>query len=178
MVVRFFMQQAHYRSTLDFSNEALKAAEKGFERLMIALEKVDTLPASISSSYDMNVLEKNCFEAMSDDFNTPILIAHLFEAVKVINSCLDNKIQLTQSDIERLQKLVKGFVFEVLGLQVEVSGASNDISNDLMQVIIRLRAEAKGKKDFATSDLIRDELKAINIQLQDSKEGTTWTHEK
>ena len=178
MVVRFFMQQAHYRSTLDFSNEALKAAEKGFERLMIAVEKVDALIASDSSSYDIAALEKNCFEAMSDDFNTPILISHLFEVVKVINSCLDNKIQLTQTDIERLQKLVKGFVFEVLGLQVEVSGASNDISNDLMQVIIRLRAEAKGKKDFATSDLIRDELKAINIQLQDSKEGTTWTHEK
>ena len=112
MVVRFFMQQAHYRSTLDFSNEALKAAEKGFERLMQAVEKVGTLVASDSSSYDVEGLEKNCYEAMSDDFNTPILIAHLFEAVKVINSCLDNKIQLTQSDIERLQKLVNGFVFE------------------------------------------------------------------
>jgi len=142
------------------------------------VEKVDTLVASESSSYDLNELEKNCYEAMSDDFNTPILISHLFEAVKVINSCVDKKIQLTQIDIERLQKLVKGFVFEVLGLQAEVAGASNDISNDLMQVIIRLRAEAKAKKDFATSDLIRDELKAINIQLQDSKEGTTWTHEK
>jgi cysteinyl-tRNA synthetase len=126
----------------------------------------------------MNALEKNCYEAMSDDFNTPILIAHLFEAVKVINSCLDNKIQLTQTDIERLQKLVKGFVFEVLGLQAEISNASNDISNDLMQVIIRLRSEAKGKKDFGTSDLIRDELKNLNIQLKDSKEGTTWTYEK
>jgi cysteinyl-tRNA synthetase len=178
MVVRFFMQQAHYRSTLDFSNEALKAAEKGFERLMQAVEKVDALVASDSSSYDMNALEKNCYEAMSDDFNTPILIAHLFEAVKVINSCLDNKIQLTQTDIERLQKLVKGFVFEVLGLQAEISNASNDISNDLMQVIIRLRSEAKGKKDFGTSDLIRDELKNLNIQLKDSKEGTTWTYEK
>ena len=178
MVVRFFMQQAHYRSTLDFSNEALKAAEKGFERLMQAVEKANILVASDSSSYDVEALEKSCYEAMSDDFNTPILIAHLFEAVKVINSCVDKKIQLTQSDIERLQKLVNGFVFEVLGLQAEVSGASNDISNDLMQVIIRLRAEAKGKKDFATSDLIRDELKALDIQLQDSKEGTTWTHEK
>lgn len=179
MVVRFFMLQAHYRSTLDFSNEALKAAEKGFERLIQAVKKLDGLKPGTASDYDVAAFKQNCYDAMNDDFNTPILVAHLFEAVKTINACNDGHIQLTANDIAELSATVKGFVFDVLGLKEE-SAAGNDTSkaDELMQLIVQLRQEAKAKKDFATSDLIRDELKKIKVQLNDSKEGTSWIYEK
>ena len=179
MVVRFFMLQAHYRSTLDFSNEALKAAEKGFERLIQAVKKLDGLKAGASSDFNVAEFKANCYAAMNDDFNTPILVAHLFDAVKAINACNDGHIQMTAADIAELNTTVKGFVFDVLGLKEE-SAAGNDTSkaDELMQLIVQLRHEAKSKKDFATSDLIRDELKKIKVQLNDSKEGTSWIYEK
>lgn len=174
MTVRFFMMQSHYSSTLDFSNEALKAAEKGFKRLMKAVEQLDKIKAGTNSSFDVNKLIENCYSAMNDDFNTPILIAHLFEAVTYINTMLDGKASLTKEDLEKFSKAINGFVFDVLGFHSENKAGGNDISNDLMNIILQIRNDAKANKDYATSDLIRNKLNEINIVVKDSKEGTSW----
>ena len=178
MVVRFFMLQAHYRSTLDFSNEALKAAEKGYHRLMEAIAKIDKCTPGETDEFNFVTFKSNCYEAMNDDFNTPILMAHLFEVVKVINSCFDKKISLTQSTLSDLKTLIHELVHNVLGLKEESNESANDSTDQLMQLIIQLRQKAKENKDYPTSDLIRDELKKLAIQLNDSKDGTTWTYEK
>lgn len=178
MVVRFFMLQAHYRSTLDFSNEALKAAEKGYHRLMEAIAKIDKCSPGETNEFNFVAFKSNCYEAMNDDFNTPILVAHLFEVVKVINSCFDKKMSLTQSTLSDLKTLIHELVHNVLGLKEESNESANDSTDHLMQLIIQLRQKAKENKDYPTSDLIRDELKKLAIQLNDSKDGTTWTYEK
>ena len=177
MTVRFFMLQCHYASTLDFSNEALQAAEKGLKRLMTALETMNNLPSGTQSDFDVSAWKLRCAAAMNDDFNTPILISELFEAVKLINSAKDGSLHLTSSDIEQLQYTMNDYVYEVLGLQNESSG-DNELSGNLMQLVIKLRAEAKDRKDYATSDQIRDELIAMSVKLKDSKDGTSWEYEK
>ena len=183
MTVRFFSMQTHYASTLDFSNEALTASEKGFRKLMEALRTIDKIVPAAKSSYDVNALRTRCFNAMNDNLNSPVLIAELFDAVRVINSSRDGKETLTADDIASLKKTMNDFVFDVLGLKDDVmlartmqSGGENagDTTEGLMQLIIRMRAEARAKKDFATSDLVRDELAKVNIVLKDSKEGTSW----
>ena len=175
MVIRFFILQAHYRSTMDFSNEALQSAEKGLQKLMKAIESIDKLKASNESSFDIAALSKKCYEAMDDDLNTPILLSHLFEGVRYINSIADGSSKATSEDIEALKNLFNVFVFDILGLKKEENSSSdNDLTNKLMQIIIDMRQSAKSNKDWATSDKIRDELKAAGVQLKDTKEGVIW----
>lgn len=173
MTVRFFMLQAHYRSTLDFSNEALEASEKGLKRLLNAVALVSGLQSSVSSNCDIQSLKARAYAAMNDDFNSPILIAELFEAVKIINSIHDGKLSITASDLAELSQFVQQMVFEVLGLKNEQ--AAGDDLTPLMEVLISLRNEAKAKQDYATSDKIRIALQHAGIQLKDGKEGTSWS---
>jgi cysteinyl-tRNA synthetase len=176
MAVRFFMLQTHYRSTLDFSNEALSGSEKAFHRLMESYKTLQALQASPSSSENISDLEKKCYEAMDDDFNTPVLIAHLFEAVRIINSANDKKLELTLSDINILKNIYQHFVFDVMGLKTEEeSSRSNEALNKVMQLIIDIRAKAKANKDFSTSDEIRNKLTEAGIQVKDGKDGATWS---
>jgi cysteinyl-tRNA synthetase len=172
MSVRFFMLQAHYRSTLDFSNEALEASDKGFKRLINAYGLIEKLTPSQNSAIDLNSLTERCYAAMNDDFNSPVLIAELFEAVHIINSIYDGKTNASASDIKSLKKLMDDFVIGVLGLKEE-SNQADDMSK-LLDLIINLRSEAKSNKDYTTSDKIRIGLNSIGIQLKDNKEGTTW----
>jgi cysteinyl-tRNA synthetase len=172
MVVRFFMLQAHYRSTLDFSNDALEASDKGFKRLMNAVSLLDKLKASGSDDFDIAALRERCYAAMDDDFNSPVLIAELFEATRIINSVYDGKGAITAATLQNLKELMQTFVFDVLGLKEEAEGGDN--LNELLEFIIKLRQEAKANKDYATSDKIRIGLQNLGIQLKDGKEGTTW----
>jgi cysteinyl-tRNA synthetase len=172
MSVRFFMLQAHYRSTLDFSNEALEASDKGFKRLINAYGLIEKLTPSQNSAIDLNSLTERCYAAMNDDFNSPVLIAELFEAVHIINSIYDGKTNASASDIKALKKLMDDFVIGVLGLKEE-SNQADDMSK-LLDLIINLRSEAKSNKDYTTSDKIRIGLNSIGIQLKDNKEGTIW----
>tara|TARA_B100001540_G_scaffold305396_1_gene316254 strand:- start:1628 stop:3094 length:1467 start_codon:yes stop_codon:yes gene_type:complete len=174
MTIRFFILQAHYRSTIDFSNEALKAAEKGFTKLMNAMETLEDLKDSKRSTYDVKKLEENFYAAMDDDFNTPILIAHLFEGVRVINSAKDGKENLNHSDLEQLKDLYKTFVTDILGLVSIKEISKNNLTNELMELILKLRGHAKKNKDFNTADFIREELNKSGIQIKDSREATSW----
>lgn len=178
MTIRFFLLQAHYRSTVDFSNEALQAAEKGLQKLLKAIETLKKLKPSLTSTVDVPALWKKCHEAMDDDLNSPILLSHLFEGVKYINSANDGTEKLTAADIELLKKLFNIFVFDILGLRDE-SSAGNDekLTDELMKIIINLRQDAKNKKEWGTSDKIRDELKNAGIILKDLKEGADWSKE-
>lgn len=176
-VVRFFMMMAHYRSVLDFSNEALIAAEKGFLRLMEGLETLDKLTPSAQSTWDVNAFRDKCYAAMNDDFNSPILIAELFDAVRQINAMSAGSETLTADDLNLLSETMHTFVFDVLGLQSIHSDAENG-GNQLdavMNVLIDIRKDARAAKDFAMSDKIRDELAAQGIVLKDGKDGTTYT---
>ncbi len=174
MSVRFFMLQAHYRSTLDFSNEALDAADKGFKRLMSAVDLLGKInPSDNAPAMDVKSMETKFQAAMDDDFNSPILIAELFEVVRIINSIYDGKLSISSDDLAELTALVHAYTFDVLGLKEE--HAENDDFGKLMESIISLRNDAKKNKDFATSDRIRDELSKIGIQLKDSKDGTLWS---
>ena len=176
-VTRFFMLQANYRSILDFSDEALKASEKGFNRLMDAYHAIDELPISDKSSVDIKSWKQSCYDAMNDDFNSPILIAKLFDAVKMINNIKEEAATITLEDKDELQKTMSAFMFDVLGLLDKVS-ENNDTSDKLsstIELLIKLRAEARNNKDFALSDQIRDQLQEMGIQLKDGKEGTTFT---
>ncbi len=175
MTVRFFMLQGHYASTLDFSNEALQAAEKGYKRMTAAIKAISHLKPADKSDEDIHALQKLCYEAMNDDFNTPILISHLFEAVRIVNSAKDQTIQLKAEDIQLLKTLFEDFFEKVLGLQVEDEKSNDALTSQLMQFILEMRSKAKANKDFATSDLIRDELQKMNIQIKDTKEGATWS---
>lgn len=177
MTVRFFMMQCHYRSTLDFSNDALEAAEKGFKRVLAAVETLKDLKTSDNSSVDVQSLVNRCYEAMDDDFNTPVLVAVLFDAVKEINSLKAGTKTATAADVEQLKNMFNNFLVEIMGIQSEENENSNDISSSLMQVILNLRKDAKENKNYAMSDKIRDELKALNITIKDTKEGTEWTYE-
>lgn len=175
MTVRFFMLQSHYASTLDFSNAAMQAAEKGLERLMAAMALLGKLKPGTTDGADITALEQRCHAAMNDDINTPVMIGELFEGVRIINSVNDGKIALTAAGIEKLNMLMHGMVHDVLGLKHEQMAAADDHALDgLVGEFIRMRAEAKGRRDFAASDAIRDRLAALGINLKDTKEGTTW----
>jgi cysteinyl-tRNA synthetase len=174
MSVRFFMLQAHYRSTLDFSNSALQAAEKGYQRLMNAVALIPSLKTSDKSSFNLEELKTSIYAAMNDDFNTPIALSHLFEGVTIINSVNDGKETISATDKEGLQKLFTDFVFSVLGLKEENTGNSDKVDG-LMNLILDLRKDVRAKKDFASSDKIRDQLEKIGIQVKDGKDGTNWT---
>src|SRR6201996_6563242 len=173
MTVRFFMLQAHYRSTLDFGNEAMEASEKGFKRLMNAVTLLDMLKTTSSSDVEIASLKQRCYDAMNDDFNSPVLIAELFEATRIINSVHDGKMKIDQENLALLKQLMKSFVQDILGLRNEQ--AADDDLPQVMSFIVDLRNEAKQVKDYATSDKIRDGLQKIGFQLKDSKEGTNWS---
>jgi len=173
-VARFFMLQAHYRSILDLSNDALEASEKGYKRLIQGIELLADLPMSNKSSVDVNTHISSYYDAMNDDFNSPILIAQLFETVKLIHRVKQGEETLTKSDLEKLNKAVHHFVLDVLGLTL-VSDQNEDTYLDkALSVLIDLREQARSNKDFATADRIRDELLAKGIQLNDGKDGTTY----
>lgn len=176
MTARFFMLQTHYSSTLDFSNEALKAAEKGFKRLMAGIKTLGNLEPANNSSFDIDAFEKKCAAAMNDDFNTPILIGHLFDGVRTINSAKDGTESLDATTIDRLKALYNTYIYDVLGLRDEDPGQDNSLVDGLMQTIIDLRNSARTNKDWATSDKIRDDLNALKVQLKDGKDGTGWSY--
>ena len=174
MTIRFFILQAHYRSTVDFSNEALQAAEKGFTKLMNAMETLGVISASDTSTYDVNALEEKCYTAMDDDFNTPILIAHLFDGVRIINSVQDEKESLNSVDLEKLKNIFNTFVTDILGFISSKESGGNNLTNEVMDLVLQLRTNAKKSKDFETADLIREELDKAGIQIKDSREGSSW----
>ena len=175
-VTRFFMLQAHYRSILDFSYDAIVAAEKGYKRLMEALSLLKDLPTSTQSSIAIGDWKQLCYDAMNDDFNTPILIAHLFEGVRYINVIKDGKETITAEDLATFTTAIEAFVFEVLGLENEkIADSSNDKLEGTIQLLIEMRKQARENKNFALSDQIRDQLLALGIQLKDGKEGTTFS---
>lgn len=175
-VVRFFNMQANYRSILDFSGEALEAAEKGHGKLMEAVEFLGRIEAGTSSSFDVQKWRQDCYDAMNDDFNTPILISHLFEAVKIINQLKEGKASLTVEDLEVFKNTINAFVFDVLGLMNETSeGNNSDKLSGVVEMLISMRKEARENKDWALSDEIRDRLLELGIQLKDGREGTTFT---
>lgn len=176
-VAKFFMFQAHYRSILDFSNDALEASEKGFNRLMDAYRSINSLSVSSESSFNVAEWRQSCYDAMNDDFNSPILIAHLFDAAKQINSVKEGSATISEEDRSLLQTTMHDFIFDVLGLVDSTSEGNND--NDKLsgaiKLLISLRNQARANKDFATSDKIRDELLEVGIQLKDGKDGTTYS---
>lgn len=175
-VVRFFMMQAHYTSILDLSNDALLASEKGFNRLMDAYNALDNLNTGAGSDFEVAEWKQKCYDAMNDDFNTPILIAHLFDAVKHINLIKEGKEQITEADKALLHEAMNSFIFDILGLEQQ-SGQSQDTEklSQVVELLIGLRKEARDNKDFATSDKIRDQLAEMGIQLKDGKDGTTFS---
>jgi len=174
-VVRFFMMQAHYRSNLDFSNDALVAAEKGYLRLTDAMKKMGDLhPAKETTGFDVNAWRTKCYAAMNDDFNSPILIANLFDAVKFINAVADDKQKINAADLEVLQNTFNAFFYDVLGLQMLAETDSGKLDT-AMQVLIDLRHAARADKNWKLSDEIRDRLAESGIVLKDSKDGTSYT---
>ena len=186
MTVRFFMMMGHYASTLDFSNDALIAAEKGLTKLTKAYASLGKLEGTNGGNPEVDVaaLSQQCYDAMNDDFNTPILIATLFEGVKWINSASDGRISLSQDQISELKSLYSGFMNDVLGLASEAfegsgSGSedSKDIETNLLDLLVELRSEAKAKKDYEGADRIRNTLSDMGILIKDGKDGSSWSHE-
>lgn len=175
-MVRFFMMQAHYTSILDISNDALLASEKGFNKLMDSIKSINSLPIGSKSDFDVPTWKHSCYDAMNDDFNTPILIAKLFDAVKHINLIKEGSETITKEDKEILFDTMKSFVFDVLGLEdKQSSNADLEKLSGVVELLIQLRKEARENRDFATSDKIRDQLAELGIQLKDGKEGTTYS---
>lgn len=177
MTIRFFILQAHYRSTLDFSNEALSAAEKGMKKLFEAQKNIDALPTSDKSSMDFSALFDKCIEAMCDDFNTPMVIAELFEITRLINLVADRKESITEEDKQALKENFAVIFNDILGMKNEQADNSMHIVDSLMQIVLSLRKEARANKDWAKSDMIRDELAKAGIVIKDGKEGASWTME-
>ncbi|MEI7491427.1 MAG: cysteine--tRNA ligase [Bacteroidota bacterium] len=179
MTIRFFILQAHYRSTLDFSNEALQAAEKGLKRLFAAigvLQKLQSSGAGINhpQSVEIKKLHDACYEAMNDDFNSPIVIANLFEMVRIINSGNDRKDSISAEDLELLKMTFSTFVFDILGLKNELQGDNSEYLKGLMELVLKIRQDSREKKDWGTSDQIRDTLQKLQINVKDGKEGSSW----
>ena len=175
-VARFFMLQAHYRSILDFTNNGLLASEKGFYRLMDAINTLDELKATDVSTFNVSDWQQKCYDAINDDFNTPIVIANLFDAVKFINQIKEGKASISEHDLKLLKDTISAFVFDILGLvNVTKSDTGTDKLSGAVELLIQLRQDARANKDFAMSDKIRDELAEAGIQLNDGKEGTTFT---
>ena len=178
MVVRFFMLQAHYRSIVDLSETALEASEKGFQRLVDGLSKLDKIDSSeITSGFDFKDWENKCYAAMNDDFNSPLLIAQLFDAIKYINSVANGLQKINSKDLQLLTKTLHSFFFDVLGLNTpdatEIQKDESQLDGTL-DLLMELRNKARASKDFETSDFIRDSLLKMNIQINDSADGTTY----
>lgn len=175
MTIRFFILQAHYRSEMDFSNEALQAAEKGLERLMTAVKTLGKLSPSANATVEVLPMKMKCLAALNDDLNSPIAIAHLFDGVKMINSIKAGNETISAENLAELQSFFHTIVFDILGLKHE-SGQTddNDILSGAVSLLIDLRQEAKSNKDWAAADKIRNELNAIGVELKDGKDGVEW----
>ncbi len=178
MTIRFFILQAHYRSTVDFSNEALQASEKGLARLMDAYHHLMKLQPAATTSLEVEGLREKCYEAMNDDLNSPIVISHLFDAARAINSAKDGKGTISAEDLKELQDVFHLFLFDILGMVDESAGAGNDTSREAfakaVDLLLSIRQQAKANKDWATSDKIRNELTAIGFTIKDTKDGAEW----
>ncbi len=175
VVVRFFILQAQYRSTLDFSNDALIAAEKGYLRLMEAYTNLQKIKTSDNDSpINFQTFEKNCYAALNDDLNTPIVLAQFFELVKIINSAYQQNEVLSKKDIEYIKNLYHIFIFEILGLEPINKEANNELLEKVIDILLNERIIAKEKKDYETSDRIRQKLNSIGIEIKDTKNGTEW----
>jgi cysteinyl-tRNA synthetase len=176
MTIRFFILQAHYRSTVDFSNEALQASEKGLSRLMDAWRHLMKLQPSPTSSAAIKGIRVKCYEAMNDDLNSPIVISYLFDAARMINTVKDGSGTMTAEDIQELKEVYQLFLFDILGMKDEASagGGNNEAFGKAVDLLLTIRSEAKAHKDWATSDKIRNELAAIGFEIKDTKDGTEW----
>ena len=173
-VLRFSMMQAHYRSTIDLSSDSLNAAEKGFSRLSEAVSKLEKLPVAENSSQDVSALINSFYTAMNDDFNAPILLANIFEAVKYINSISDGKASISKEDLNSLTTEINSFVLDVLGLELQKTNTDSKLA-PVMDLVLDIRKNARENKDWTTSDKIRDGLAAAGIVVKDGKEGTSWS---
>ncbi|MDE6653470.1 MAG: cysteine--tRNA ligase [Muribaculaceae bacterium] len=179
MTIRFFILQAHYGGTLDFSNEALQSAEKALQRMLDGYRRLQDLKPSDVSSVDVSALEEKCYEAIDDDFNTPVVISHLFDACRIINSVNDGKATLTAEDITTLKRVMDTFLVDILGVRTEMGGESDGASmrpfEEAMDLLLEIRANAKANKDWTTSDRIRNRLAEIGFSIKDTKDGVEWT---
>lgn len=174
MTIRFFILQAHYRSTLDFSNEALSAAEKGMKKLFETQRTISSLPTSDKTSVDFNAIFTKCIEAMCDDFNTPVVIANMFEISRLVNLISDKKETITEEDKTALKENFEIIFSEILGMKSEQSDNTSNVIEGLMSIIAEMRAEARANKDWAKSDMIRDRLSEVGITIKDGKDGAKW----
>jgi cysteinyl-tRNA synthetase len=175
MTIRFFMLQAHYRSTLDFSNEALKASEKGLERLFLGIEGIGKVKSGESSTVDIDQLENNCYKALNDDLNSPVLFSNLFDGIKTIHLLIDGRESINSRDLDRMKSLYQTLVNDVLGLRKEKQeGDKEGLTSRLINTILNIRMEAKQKKDFDTADRIRSALIELGIKIKDTKDGYEW----
>ena len=175
MTIRFFILQAHYRSTVDFSSEALEASEKGLERLMEGYARLQKLQASATSSVNISEVRKKCEDAMADDLNTPMVISALFDALRSVNQVHDEKETISQTDLSELQSVFKLYLEDLLGLQSESASANGtEAYQKAVDLLLNIRLEAKKNKDWATSDKIRNELTAMGFEIKDTKDGFEW----
>jgi len=175
MTIRFFILQAHYRSTLDFSNEALQGSEKGLQRLMKAIRDLEKIAPSSESSFDVKKLADGCSSAMLDDMNTPVLIAQIFEGVRWINSIIEEKANIGKEDLDLLKTLFNNYVFEILGLSpTDGDETQPKLTGNLVEMILALRQEAKASGDYESADRIREALSRLGIVVKDRKEGAEW----
>ena len=182
MTIRFFILQVQYRSTVDFSNEALQASEKALDRMLEGWRRLADLKGANTSTVTAEIadLEQKCYDALNDDLNTPIVIAHLFEAVGIINRVADGHATATAADIDALKALFQTFLFDILGMRPEAADLGGDEKafepyRGAVDLLLQVRAEAKAKKDWATSDLIRDRLAALGFNVKDTKSGVEWS---
>lgn len=176
MVIRFFILQAHYRSPVDFSNEALIASERGLDRLLEAIHNLEHLTPTESSNVDVQSLQQLCYEAMNDDLNTPILISHLFEGARMINQALAGTLKLSAADIKLLKDIYQVFFFEIMGMKVSEGqdGSREEVYGKAVDMLLNQRMKAKANKDWETSDYIRNELTALGFEINDTKDGFEW----
>ncbi len=176
MTIRFFILQAHYRSTVDFSNEALQASEKALQRMLEGWNNLAKIAPAESSTADVKAIREHCYEAMNDDLSTPIVISHLFEAVKIINTALAGETKLTADDIALLKETFSTFLFDIMGIceETRASDEGNEAYRQAIDLLLDVRKEAKARKDWATSDFIRNKLTEIGFEIKDTKEGVEW----
>ena len=182
MTIRFFILSAHYRGTVDFSNEALLAAEKGLEKLLNGISDLDRVQASDKCDAEtekvVKSLRQRCYDAMNDDFATPQVISHLFEACTVVNKLVDHKATICADCLKELTETMRLFAFDILGLSANSAAGANEAREEafgkVVDMVLELRAKARAEKDWATCDKIRDELKDAGFEVKDTKDGVTW----
>ena len=176
MTIRFFILQAHYRSTVDFSNEALLASEKGLNRLLDAYARIEKIPVSETSSTDITAIRQKCYDALNDDLNSAIVISYLFDIATTINSAIGGTVSLIQADINEIKDLFNVFLFQILGIKNESNSNQNgqEAFGKAVDLLLQIRDEAKTNKDWATSDKIRNELNQIGFDIKDGKDGAEW----